>query len=49
MQDISGNDPCDLELACRRGLKLSALTLGVAQTVHPRLGPDTLMNTNTQD
>jgi pseudouridine kinase len=49
MQDISGNDPCDLELACRRGLKLSALTLGVAETVHPRLGPDTLMNTNPQD
>jgi pseudouridine kinase len=42
-------DGDDLELACRRGLKLSALTLGVAQTVHPRLGPDTLMNTNTQD
>jgi pseudouridine kinase len=49
----------DLELACRRGLKLSALTLGVAETVHPRLGPDSLadvssqtaftMNTNTQD
>jgi len=48
-QDISGNDPCDLELACRRGLKLSALTLGVAETVHPQLGPDTLTNTNTQD
>jgi pseudouridine kinase len=47
-------DPDDLELACRRGLKLSALTLGVADTVHPRLGPDSLadistMNTNTQD
>jgi pseudouridine kinase len=42
-------DGDDLELACRRGLKLSALTLGVAETVHPRLGPDTLMNTNTQD
>jgi pseudouridine kinase len=40
-------DGDDLELACRRGLKLSALTLGVAETVHPRLGPDTLMNTNT--
>jgi pseudouridine kinase len=49
MQDISGSAPCDLELACRRGLKLSALTLGVVETVHPRLGPDTLMNTNTQD
>jgi hypothetical protein len=32
-------DGDDLELACRRGLKLSALTLGVAETVHPRLGP----------
>ena len=42
-------DGDDLELACRRGLKLSALTLGVAETVHPRLAPDTLMNTNTQD
>jgi pseudouridine kinase len=52
-------DGDDLELACRRGLELSALTLGVAETVHPRLGPDsllevtsdaaTLMNTNTQD
>ena len=51
----------DLELACRRGLKLSALTLGVPETVHPRLGPDSLAdvtadtathmnpNTNTQD
>jgi pseudouridine kinase len=42
-------DGDDLELACRRGLKLSALTLGVQETVHPRIGPDTLMNTNTQD
>lgn len=42
-------DGDDLELACRRGRKLSALTLGVADTVHPRLGPDTLMNTNTQE
>ncbi|MCS0590478.1 carbohydrate kinase [Massilia norwichensis] len=42
-------DGDDLELACRRGLKLSALTLGVPETVHPRLAPDTLMNTNTQD
>jgi len=40
-------DGDDLELACRRGLKLSALTLSVPETVHPRLGPDTLMNTNT--
>jgi pseudouridine kinase len=41
-------DADDLELACRRGLKLSALTLGVSDTVHPGLGPDTL-NMNTQD
>jgi pseudouridine kinase len=45
-------DADDLELACQRGLKLSALTLGVADTVHPRLGPDSLadvtkINTNT--
>jgi pseudouridine kinase len=51
-------DADDLELACRRGLKLSALTLGVAETVHPQLGPDSLAdmidtntntNPNTQD
>jgi pseudouridine kinase len=42
-------DADDLELACQRGLRLSALTLGVADTVHPKLGPDTLMNMNTQD
>ena len=42
-------DADELGLACRRGLALSALTLGVAETVHPRLAPDTLMNTNTQD
>jgi pseudouridine kinase len=41
-------DADDLELACRRGLTLSALTLGVAETVHPALAPDTL-NMNTQD
>jgi pseudouridine kinase len=41
-------DGDDLELACRRGLALSALTIGVPQTVHPQLGPDSLasiMNT----
>jgi pseudouridine kinase len=43
-QDISGNKPGDLELACRRGLQLSALTIGVPQTVHPQLGPDSLTN-----
>jgi len=34
-----------LELACRRGLALSALTLGVAETVHPQLTPEVLANT----
>jgi pseudouridine kinase len=41
-------DGDDLELACRRGLALSALTIGVPQTVHPQLGPVSLasiMNT----
>jgi pseudouridine kinase len=39
-----GNDDgsADLVLACRRGLHLSALTLGVPETVHPGLGPDSL-------
>lgn len=32
----------DLLLACRRGLRLSALTLGTAATVCADLGPDTL-------
>ena len=32
----------DLELACRRGLKLSAMTLGCEQTVCPSLGADSL-------
>jgi pseudouridine kinase len=52
LQDMNENKAGDLELACRRGLKLSALTLGVAETVNPRLGPDSLAdmtNTNTQD
>jgi pseudouridine kinase len=35
-----GND--DLMLACRRGLHLSKLTVGTLDTVHPRLGPDSL-------
>jgi pseudouridine kinase len=55
LQDINEDGPGDLELACRRGLELSALTLGVAETVHPRLAPDSLaditnmnMNANTQ-
>jgi pseudouridine kinase len=42
VQDIGGNNPENLELACRRGLALSALTIGVPQTVHPQLGPDSL-------
>lgn len=36
-----------LESACRQGLALSALTLGVAQTVHPRLTPALLAATTT--
>ena len=32
----------DLALACRRGLRLSAMTIECAQTVCPQLGPDTL-------
>jgi pseudouridine kinase len=39
VQDDSAHD---LVLACRRGLHLSALTLGVPETVHPGLGPDSL-------
>jgi len=31
-----------LELACRRGLALSKLTLGAAETVYPGIGPQTL-------
>jgi pseudouridine kinase len=42
-------DSEDLELACRRGLALAALTIGVPQTVHPQLGPESLANImNTQ-
>jgi pseudouridine kinase len=37
-----------LELACRRGLALSALTLGVAETVYPQLTPELLANTNSE-
>jgi pseudouridine kinase len=32
----------DLVLACKRGLHLSALTLGVPETVHPGVKPDSL-------
>lgn len=59
LQDMNDNRDGDLELACRRGLQASALTLSVSETVYPRLGPDSLadvaatdlntMNTTTQD
>jgi pseudouridine kinase len=39
-------DPDALELACRRGLALSALTLGVAETVYPGITPELLATTN---
>jgi pseudouridine kinase len=39
--------PDALELACRRGLELSALTLGVAETVYSRLTPEVLAHMNT--
>jgi pseudouridine kinase len=42
VQDDDGDDGGGLVLACRRGLRLSALTLGVPETVHPGLGPDSL-------
>jgi pseudouridine kinase len=38
---VQGEDD-DLVLACRRGLALSALTLGTQDTVHAGLDPDTL-------
>ena len=42
-QDAVGNNGADdLVLACQRGLHLSALTLGVPETVHPGIGPDSL-------
>jgi pseudouridine kinase len=37
LQDDGDGNP--LELACRRGLRLSALTLASSETVHPRLAP----------
>jgi len=37
-----GNGSDDLLLACRRGLQLSALTVGTPATVHPHIGPDSL-------
>ncbi|HEX8785656.1 MAG TPA: PfkB family carbohydrate kinase, partial [Telluria sp.] len=39
-------DPDALELACRRGLALSALTLGVAETVYPGITPEVLATKN---
>jgi pseudouridine kinase len=36
------DDSGALELACRRGLALSKLTLGAAETVYPGIGPQTL-------
>lgn len=39
---VQGDGADDLVLACRRGLHLSSLTLGVPETVHPGLGPDSL-------
>jgi len=50
-----GGNGGDLLLACRRGLHLSALTVGTLATVHPQIGPDSLAavdagtnsNTNT--
>jgi pseudouridine kinase len=49
---VAAAGDADLELACRRGLKLSALTLGVRRDRLPALGPDSLAditNTNPQD
>lgn len=37
-----------LELACRRGLALAALTLGVAETVYPGIEPEVLANMNIE-
>jgi pseudouridine kinase len=37
----------DLMLACRRGLHLSKLTVGTLDTVHPGLGPDSLVDAGT--
>jgi pseudouridine kinase len=47
LQGDGGTD--DLELACRRGLALSALTLGVADTVYPRLDPEVLADMNVDN
>jgi pseudouridine kinase len=44
LQNDSGGGA--LELACRRGLALAALTLGVAETVYPRLAPEVLADMN---
>jgi pseudouridine kinase len=42
-------DPDDLRLACQRGLQLSALTLGSAQTVCPTLSDRVFDGPQTQD
>jgi len=42
LQDDAGGAGAALELACRRGLRLAALTLASLDTVHPRLAPDML-------
>jgi pseudouridine kinase len=45
---VQGENNDDLVAACRRGLHLSALTLGVPETVHPGLGPDSLTTEHPQ-
>jgi pseudouridine kinase len=44
---FQGDD--DLELACRRGLKLSAMTLACDQTVCPTLDADSLLDVGAAD
>jgi pseudouridine kinase len=50
---VQGDGEDDLLLACRRGLRLAALTLATSETVDPALTPDTLadlhMQSNEQD
>jgi pseudouridine kinase len=43
------DDGSALELACRRGLALSRLTLGAAETVYPGIGPQTLAGITLAD
>ena len=49
LQAPIGGDGSALELACRRGLALSKLTLGAAQTVYPGIGPQTLAGIGLTD